>query len=37
MKIVDVKAWLCHYPLPGTFYPTWIPGFPQRMGVRHIW
>jgi len=29
MKIVDVKAWLCHYPLPGTFYPTWIPGFPQ--------
>ncbi len=29
MKIVEVKAWLCHYPLPATFWPTWIPGFPQ--------
>ena len=29
MKIVEVKAWLCHYPLPATFYPTWIPAFPQ--------
>ena len=29
MKITEVKAWLCHYPLPGTFFPTWIPGFPQ--------
>ncbi len=29
MKIVEVNAWLCHYPLPATFWPTWIPGFPQ--------
>ncbi len=29
MKIVDVDAYLCHYDLPGAFYPTWIPGFPQ--------
>ena len=30
MKITQVSAWLCHYPLPATFYPTWIPGFPQN-------
>jgi len=30
MKITEVSAWLCHYPLPATFYPTWIPGFPQN-------
>jgi D-galactarolactone cycloisomerase len=29
MKITEVEAWLCHYPLPGMFMPTWIPGFPQ--------
>ncbi|MGB2800362.1 MAG: mandelate racemase/muconate lactonizing enzyme family protein [Dehalococcoidia bacterium] len=29
MKITDVEAYLCHYPLPDTFYPTWIPGYPQ--------
>ena len=29
MKITDVDAYLCHYPLPDTFYPTWIPGYPQ--------
>jgi len=29
MKITEVRAWLCHYPLPGTFWPTWIPAFPQ--------
>jgi len=30
MKIVEVRAWLCHYPLPAVFYPTWIPGYPQN-------
>jgi len=30
LKITEVLAWLCHYPLPATFYPTWIPGFPQN-------
>ena len=29
MKIIEVDAYLCHYQLPETFYPTWIPGFPQ--------
>ncbi len=29
MKIIDVEAWLCHYHLPATFFPTWIPGYPQ--------
>ncbi|MDY6916364.1 MAG: mandelate racemase/muconate lactonizing enzyme family protein [Chloroflexota bacterium] len=29
MKIVEVDAYLCHYPLPDTFKPTWIPGYPQ--------
>jgi D-galactarolactone cycloisomerase len=30
MKIVEVKAWMCHFPLPATFWPTWIPAFPQN-------
>jgi L-alanine-DL-glutamate epimerase-like enolase superfamily enzyme len=29
MKIVEVDGYLCHYPLEGTFYPTWIPEYPQ--------
>ncbi len=29
MKITDIEAYLCHYPLPDKFYPTWIPGYPQ--------
>lgn len=29
MKIIEVEAYLCHYPLPETFNPTWIPGYPQ--------
>ena len=29
MKITSVDAYLCHYPLPANFMPTWIPGFPQ--------
>lgn len=29
MKIVALDAWLAHHPLPGTFYPSWIPGYPQ--------
>ena len=30
MKISEMEFYLCHYPLPGTFYPSWIPGFPQN-------
>ena len=30
MKISDVEFYLCHHPLPDTFYPSWIPGFPQN-------
>ena len=29
MKIVEVDGYLCHYPLAETFYPTWIPEYPQ--------
>ena len=29
MKITGLKAFLCHYPLPEAFYPSWIPGYPQ--------
>lgn len=29
MKITDIEAYLCHHKLPDTFYPTWIPGYPQ--------
>ncbi|MBK5092810.1 MAG: hypothetical protein JJE48_04755 [Actinobacteria bacterium] len=29
MKITDVEAYLCHFPLPEPFYPTWIPGIPS--------
>lgn len=29
MKIVDVEAYLCHFPLKEPFYPSWIPAFPQ--------
>lgn len=30
MKISEIDFYLCHYPLPATFYPSWIPGFPQN-------
>ncbi|MGH2758541.1 MAG: mandelate racemase/muconate lactonizing enzyme family protein, partial [Actinomycetota bacterium] len=26
MKIDRIEAWVCRFPLPGTFYPSWIPG-----------
>jgi len=29
MKITGLKAYLCHYPIPTVFYPSWIPGYPQ--------
>lgn len=29
MKITGIDAYLCHYPLPATFQPSWIPGYPQ--------
>jgi len=29
MKIEAIDAWLAHHPLPGTFFPSWIPGYPQ--------
>jgi len=29
MKITDVEAYLCHFPQPAPFYPSWIPGLPQ--------
>ncbi len=29
MKITGADAYLCHFPLPEPFYPSWIPAFPQ--------
>jgi D-galactarolactone cycloisomerase len=29
MKIERVDAWMCHYPLPATFQPSWTPGIPS--------
>jgi L-alanine-DL-glutamate epimerase-like enolase superfamily enzyme len=26
---MDAEAYLCHFPLPEPFYPSWIPGLPQ--------
>jgi len=28
--IERVDAWLCHYPLPAEFRPSWTPGIPSR-------
>ncbi|MFW6113635.1 MAG: mandelate racemase/muconate lactonizing enzyme family protein, partial [Actinomycetota bacterium] len=30
MKIVDAEAYLCHFPLPEPFRPSWIPGLAQE-------
>jgi L-alanine-DL-glutamate epimerase-like enolase superfamily enzyme len=30
MKIVDVEAYICHFPLETPFHPSWIPGLPQH-------
>lgn len=29
MKITDVEAYLCRFPLPEPFWPSWIPGLPE--------
>lgn len=29
MKITDAEAYLCHFPLPEAFFPSWIPGVPS--------
>jgi D-galactarolactone cycloisomerase len=29
MKIIDVEAYLCRFPLPEAFFPAWIPGLPE--------
>lgn len=30
MRITRIDLWHVAVPLEGTFYPSWIPGFPQR-------
>jgi L-alanine-DL-glutamate epimerase-like enolase superfamily enzyme len=30
MKITGVRVQLCHFPLPETFSPSWLPGFPMQ-------
>lgn len=30
MRITQIDLWHVAVPLPATFYPSWIPGFPQR-------
>lgn len=29
MFIKDIESYLCHFPLPAPFYPSWIPDYPQ--------
>ncbi len=29
MIIKEIEGWMCHHPLPGPFYPSWIPDYPQ--------
>src|SRR5438270_8144521 len=29
MKITGIRVQLCHFPLPQTFSPSWMAGFPQ--------
>lgn len=29
LKITGVRVQLCHFPLPETFSPSWLPGFPM--------
>lgn len=30
VRIERVDAWLCHYPLPAEFRPSWTPGIPSH-------
>lgn len=30
MKIERVDAWMCHFPLPAEFRPSWTPGIPSN-------
>lgn len=30
MKITDIELYIVDYPLKHTFYPSWIPGYPQN-------
>jgi L-alanine-DL-glutamate epimerase-like enolase superfamily enzyme len=30
MKITDVELWCVDYPLKHTFYPSWLPNYPQN-------
>jgi L-alanine-DL-glutamate epimerase-like enolase superfamily enzyme len=29
-KIERIEGWVCRFPLPAPFYPSWIPGVPER-------
>ncbi len=30
MKIESIEAWVCHFPLPRPFSPSWVPGAPSE-------
>lgn len=30
MKIERIEAWVCRFPLPAPFHPSWVPGVPSR-------
>ncbi|MBI4728232.1 MAG: mandelate racemase/muconate lactonizing enzyme family protein [Acidobacteria bacterium] len=30
MKIERIDAWICHFPLPAPFSPSWVPGLASR-------
>ncbi|HVL80353.1 MAG TPA: mandelate racemase/muconate lactonizing enzyme family protein [Actinomycetota bacterium] len=30
MRIEKIEAWICHFPLPAPFAPSWVPGVPSE-------
>src|SRR2546426_6057266 len=30
MKIDRIDAWICHFPLPAPFSPSWVPGLASQ-------
>ena len=37
MKIVDVEAWLFHFPLETPFHPSWVPGYTSTQNSAVIY
>lgn len=37
MKIERIDAWVCRFPLPKPFHPSWIPGVPEEHNTCAIY